>query len=132
MIVLFRNIPNDSYHNDISTFVQPAIKGGLFKAQGSINSIEIIALRENNTESLEFQALVHIEPEIVAMRVIKKLHGLYIRGCRIMVRQYFIRSWKNDKRSEEADAIWLLKEKRKNPSRRRNLKVYKIALPEYR
>ncbi len=132
MIVLFRNIPDDSYHNDITAIVQPVIKGGFFRKQGNINSIEILALKEINTGSLEFQALAHIEPEDAANRVIKKLHGHYIRGSRVTVRQYYLRNWKNDKRSEEKDVDWQLQEKRTNPSRRRNLKVYKIALPEYK
>jgi hypothetical protein len=132
MIVLFKNIPESTYHNDISNFIQPVIKGGLFRTRGYINSIEIIALQEINTVSLEFQALANIEPDTVADRVIKNLHGLNFRGRRIVVRQYILRSWKNDKRSEENNQSSPLKERRTNLSRRRNLKTYKIALPDYR
>jgi hypothetical protein len=131
MIVLFRNIPSDSYHNDFTNMIQPVIKGGLFKAQGSINNIDIIALKEEGTESLEFQALATIEPETAATKVIKQLNGKFIRGCRITVRQYFVRSWKNDKRNEESDTNWPGKEKRTNISRRRKLKILKVALPDY-
>ncbi len=132
MIVLFKNIPKDSYHNDIVNIIQPVIKGGLFRAQGHINNIDIIALRESETEDLEFQALAHIEPEAAAIRVIKKLHGFFIQGHRIIVREYFLRSWRNDKRSGEGVEVGLqFQEKRKTPCRRRQLKVYKIAVPEY-
>jgi hypothetical protein len=131
MIVLFKNIPNDSYHNDITAMIQPVINRGLFKTQGHINNIDIIALREKDNEPLEFQALANIEPEAAANRVIKKLHGLFIRGNRITVRQYFLRSWRNDKRSEEVETAWEFKEKRTQACRRRKLKVYKIAVPEY-
>ncbi len=131
MIVLFKNIPKNSYHNDITNIIQPVIKGGLFRKQGHINNIDIIAIRENENEALEFQALAYIEPEVAANRVIKKLHGLIVEGSRITVRQYFLRNWKNDKRGEEAEATWYPKEKRTNPCRRRQLKVYKVAVPEY-
>jgi hypothetical protein len=130
MIVLFRNIPADSYHNDIIAFTQPAIKGGLFRVHGDISRVDIIALKEKGSEVLEFQALARIEPDAAADRVIKKLHGLSIRGHRIAIRQYYVRNWKNDKRSEVKVEDWQLQEKRAN-DRRRQLKVYKIALPEY-
>jgi hypothetical protein len=131
MIVLLKNIPKNSYHNDIIDIIEPVIKGKLFRANGEINNIDIIALRESDTEELEFQALAHIEPEAAANRVIKKLHGLFIQGNRITVREYFLRSWRNDKRSEDVEARWPLQEKRTNGCRRRQLKVYKVAVPEY-
>lgn len=131
MIVLFKNIPENTYHNDISDFVCPVIKGGLFSKQGHIRNIEIIALQEINTESLEFQALANIEPDVVANRAIKKLHGVFLRGRRIVVREYFLRSWKNDKRSEEKPLASTFNERRRIPCRRRKLKMFKIATPEY-
>lgn len=131
MIVFFRHIPDDSYPSEIVALIEPVIKGGLFRAQGDIKNVEVIALREENSKALEFHALAHIEPEVAALRVIKKMHGLYFRGRRITVRQYFLRNWKNDKRSEEREPIWQIKEKRTNPCRRRKLDMYKIASPEY-
>jgi hypothetical protein len=132
MMVLFRNIPADTYHNDIIAFTQPVIKGGLFRAQGDIRQVEILALKEIGFGALEFQALARIEPDAAADRVIKKLNGLPIRGSRVAVRQYHVRNWKNDKRSELKEEDWQLLEKRTTPNRRRQLKVYKIALPEYK
>jgi hypothetical protein len=131
MIILFTNIPNDSYYSDISNIVEPVIKGGLFKAKGAINAIEIIALKENDTDTPEFQALVNIEPETAALRVIQKLHRMQVRGCRIMVREYIIRNEENDKRNKTTNMGWSFGDRRKNSCRRRDLKVYKIALPEY-
>lgn len=131
MIVLFRNIPHDAYHNDFINIIEPALKGGFFKPNGNISNIEIIAQKEKDTDPLEFQALVTIEPEMVAQRVIKKLHGHYLRGCRLMVRQYFLRSANNDKRNNTPNQNSFFTEKRRT-TRRRTLKVYRIAVPEYR
>jgi hypothetical protein len=132
MIVLFRNIPHDAYHNDFINIIEPALNGGFFKPNGNISNIEIIAQKEKDTDPLEFQALVTIEPEIVAQRVIKKLHGHYLRGCRLMVRQYYLRSTNNDKRNNNPNSNSSFTEKRSNTTRRRTLKVYRIAVPEYR
>lgn len=131
VIVLFKNIPDNSYHNDISALVEPVLKGGLLSKRGTLNSVEIIALKEENSDELEFQALANIEPDTVAHRVIRKLHGLYIRGRRIVVREYFLRSWKNDKRIGSGEPPPHIKERRVTPCRRRKLKMFKVALPEY-
>ncbi len=131
MIILFTNIPTDFYHDNIRSLIQPVIKGGLFKPQGTISGVEIIALKENDDDALEYQALVNIEPETVAHRAIKSLHRMNVRGYRIMVRQYFTRNSENDKRRTEPDPASSFNEKRTNSCRRRDLKVYKIAFPEY-
>lgn len=132
MIVLFKNIPDNSYHNDITALVEPMLERGWFRKRGEINNIEIIALQEIDTTSLEFQALANVEPDVVAYKVIKKLHGKIIRGHRVVVREYCSRSWKNDRRLNETPQQALqFKDRRKTSDRRRKLKMFKIALPEY-
>ena len=131
MIVLIKNIPENSYHNDINNLIDPALKGGIFSKRGQVNNIEIIALQEENTKSLEFQALATIEPDDAASRVIRKIHGQFIMGKRIVVREYFVRSWRNDKRIGEKPPSLSIKERRTTPCRRRKLKIFKVALPDY-
>jgi hypothetical protein len=96
-IVLFKNMPNQTYHTDISFIVNPVIKGGIFRKKGALNNLEILALKEIHTGLLEFQALAYIEPEEAANRVIKTLNGLYLKGSRVTVRKYFLQDWKKDK-----------------------------------
>ncbi len=132
MIVLFKNIPDNSYHNDISNLVEPLLNRGWFRKRGEINNIEIIALQEIDSTSLEFQALANLEPDIVAFKVIKKLHGMFIRGHRVVVREFYARNWKNDRRANETPQQALqFRDRRKTTDRRRKLKTFKIALPEY-
>ncbi len=132
MILLFKNIPDNSYHNDISDLVEPMLARGMFRKRGEINNIEIIALQEIDSQSLEFQALASVEPDVVAFKVIKKLHGVFVRGHRVVVREYHPRSWKNDRRANETPQQALIfKDRRKTADRRRKLKTFKIALPEY-
>lgn len=132
MIVLIKNIPESSYHNNISDLLEPVVKGNLLTKKGEVSNIEIIALQEINRPDLEFQALATIQPDDVGQRVIKKLHGLYLQGRRVVVRQYFIRSWRNDKRSQETQPLPPhIAERRKISCRRRKLKMFKIAVPDF-
>lgn len=110
--------------NDIYEFVAPALKGGLFSKEGIIKDIEIITLKNKDINLKEYHALVSIEPESSALRVIKKLHGQRFKDKRITVRQYFTRRWQNDKRTENQQLNNEgFKEKRNNATRRRNMEV---------
>lgn len=131
MIVFLRNIPGDTLRSEIVDFIQPALKGGFFKASGEIKKIELLALRDKDINLVEYHALVHIEPDAAALRVIKKLHGQRFRDKRITVREYYVRSWKNDRRSAPHQGVSYLKEKRKNSDRRRNLEVEEMVMPQY-
>lgn len=131
MIVFIRNIPGDTLRNEIVDFVQPAIKGGLFRAKGEIKKIEMLALKDKNINLTEYHALVHIEPDAVALRAIRKLHGQRFRNKLVTVRQYFFRNRKNDRRLRLKAVSAEIKEKRKNPDRRRDLEVIEGAIPQY-
>jgi hypothetical protein len=131
MIVFFKNIPNDANRSEINALIKPAVKGGLFKAKGSLNSLEILALKDKSTKLVEYHALAQIEPEKVAMRVIKTLHGNILWGNRITVRPFQVRNPNNDRRKGENGLVSPFKDKRTNPDRRRDLEAYKVATPQY-
>lgn len=131
MIVFLRNIPGDTFSSEIADFIQPVLKGGFFRAKGEIKKIEILALRDKDINLVEYHALVYIEPEAAALRVIKKLHGQRFRDKRITVRQYHVRSWKNDKRSATHKEAEQAGEKRTNSDRRRNLEIMDEVTPQY-
>jgi hypothetical protein len=131
MIIFIRNIPADTLRSEIIDFINPALKGGFFKSKGEIKNIEILTLKDKDINLLEHHALVHIEPDAAALRAIKKLHGQRFRGKRITVREFIVRNWRNNKRSESTDTNTELKEKRKNPERRRNLEIVEEARLEY-
>ena len=130
MILLIRNIPRDTYYKEMKALVEPVVKGGLLQKTGDLKSLEIIALQEENVVSLEFQALLNVEPETVAARILKQLHGTFLRGHRIMVREYVVRNPLNDRRKQSVvDPNF--QEKRDHEDRRRNLKVFKVATPVF-
>lgn len=98
MILFIRKIPAETRYNDIAEFVEPALKGSLLRRAGFISKIEIIGYRDIQLNSLEFHALVTIEPERVGFRAIKALKGKRLRNKLVLVRQYFERDWHNDPR----------------------------------
>lgn len=126
MIIILRNIPRDTLRSNIVLFVKPVVKGGLFSKKGKIKRVELLALKDKHTHLLEYHALIDIEPDAVASRAIKKLHGQRFKDRRIAVRQYFERSPKNNKRIGPSEPHAVLREKRFNPTRRRELEIEEI------
>ena len=129
MMVLLKNIPIGTNHNEIKSFIQPAMNGGLLKAKGNLSKLEILALNDKNTKQVEYHAVAQIEPEKAALRAIQTLNGLTLRGKPITVRQFHVRDPKNDRRRESHGESSIHKEKRVNPDRRRNLDMYNVAKP---
>jgi hypothetical protein len=121
MILFFKDIPNNTIDKEIATFVQPVIKGGLLGSRSKITRIDVIALKEMKSNLVEFHALVSIEPEKSALKVIKTLNGQPFKGQAITVRKYYIRNRGNDKRSTTNAPSAQFPEKRVNPQRRRKL-----------
>ncbi len=132
MLVFFKNIPDNANHVEIKSLIAPAIKGGLLKKQGSLNRLDILVFKEKNTKITEYHALASIEPENAAIRVIKTLHGTFIKGNRIIVKEFQVRNPKNDRRKDtHKNVVSPFQEKRNYSDRRRDLETYKIAKPHF-
>ncbi len=135
MILFIKNIPDNSSHSDIRTFITPAVEGGFLKKKGNLSKLEILVFKEKNTKLVEYHALAYVEPENVALRVIKSLHGAFLKGNRITVRQFYVRNPSNDRRNNEDAAITkslaTVREKRNGSDRRRDLETYMVARPQF-
>lgn len=118
MLIFLRNIPDDTTHKEIFEFIIPALKRTIFRAAGEIKSIKIMAMKDNGLELVENHAVVHIEPDSMGLRSIKKLHGKSFKGKRLTVREYH-------KRSHRTDCGFT------NIARRRNLEVLDINTRHY-
>lgn len=123
MMVFFRNIPSNTSLRELKGFISPVIKGGLFTAKGEMKKVEILVMRDKILNSIEHHAVATIEPDTVALRVIKKLHGKPLKGKHIAVRQYFIRSARNDNRVMSNDTDLDFNDRRTLATRRRDLEV---------
>lgn len=98
MIVFFRRIPEQTNSQDIIDLVEPIVTGRIYQKSGYIEDIKFLTLKDTQTKALEFHALVSIDSDIAAERVIKKLNRKLFNGKHIAVREYHYRNWHNDPR----------------------------------
>jgi len=123
MLILLRRIPQNTNEQDIIDFLEPALKGGLFKKTGHIESIQILVLKDTQRKTIEFHGLVSIDSEAAANRVIKDLNKTTFKNKPILVREYFHRSWHNDPRINMRQWNEELVDKRKSSRRRPRLEA---------
>jgi len=120
MIIFLTRIPADTKHDDIIDFIEPMLKGGLFKKSGYIRKINLLILKDIEINELEYHALVTVGPDKVAERVIKRLNRKPINGKHIAVREYVLRNWHNDPRINMHQWNEEFKDRRKADRRRKD------------
>jgi hypothetical protein len=98
MIVILKNIPENTTIQVIKDFLMPVIKGHWLRKAGQIENVSILSQKNIKTHLLHYHGLVEIQPDIVANRVIKQLNGKIILGKHIYISQYYLRDWHNDRR----------------------------------
>ena len=98
MIVILKHIPANTKKQNIIDFLEPEVKGGLLRRKGHLVSISIVSQRNIQTREVQHHALIEIQPDVVAVRVIKKLNGNIILDKHVAVVEYKIRNWHNDRR----------------------------------
>lgn len=123
MIIFLRRIHQDITLGEILDFLEPAVKGGIFERKGEVVNIKLLEVKNLQGQVVECHAVVHVKPDHVASRVIERLHGHMLRGKRIALHEYVVRSWKNDRRSYPAKPREAKAERRYVPTLRRNLKI---------
>ena len=130
MLVILRKIPSATFKAEIIDFVEPALNygvWGLLGKKGYISSVEIIRRRNkdigNGIGRTEFDALLRIEPDNAGHRVIRRLNRKRLKGKRIVVRVYHLRTWHNDRRDEGFKFRTDFKEYRKTDRRCNNFEI---------
>lgn len=98
MILILKRISPATIIPDIEQFIQPHVKGGFLQRSGRIQSIKIQLLKPPSGDKLEFNALVEVEPDAVARRVMKLLNRKPLNGKHINIEEYHFRSRHNDRR----------------------------------
>ncbi len=121
MIIFLRDIPAKTKTDDIVYHITPFLKGGLFEKNGNIDNVKILALKDAKENTYEFHGLVTINSDATAKRVIKKLNRKIFIGKPIIVREYFHRSWQNDRRINMGEWNEELIDRRKGSRRRTEL-----------
>jgi hypothetical protein len=126
MNIFLRRIPANTKHDEISEFVAPALKRGIFRKSAHILNIEILALQDSRAGTVEYHGLVTLDSESAVQSVVKSLQNRRLNGRIVLVRPYYHRSWFNDPRQQQAEVSPEIIEKRKGDRRRgRHLQVVK-------
>lgn len=127
MNIFLRRIPASTQHMDILEFVVPTLKGGLFDKGGQVLNIEIMALRDKRSDSIEYHGLVTVDSEWSVKRAVKGLKNRRLNGRYVQARPYYHRSWDNDPRQQQAhsDNVAFMEKRHGDRRRGRNLEVIK-------
>ena len=125
MFVILKRIHDQVRANDIHFFLEPALQGGFFKKTGHIQSIKIEMIQDKDANKTEINALVDVEPDAVAQRVIKNLNRKSCNGKPINIAEYFYRYHGNDPRQSVFEPEI---NRRKADRRRKNLQVTDITM----
>lgn len=127
MNIFLRRIPASTQHTDILEFLLPILKGGLFNKGGQILNIEILALRDKRSDTIEYHGLVKLDSELSVKRALKGLKNRRLNGRYVQARPYYHRSWDNDPRQQQAhiDTIGFIEKRHGERRRGRNLEVIK-------
>lgn len=123
MVIILRRIPASTRNSEIVSYLQPVLKGGLFHADGQIENVRILTLKDTSRQTIEHHGLVTIDSDAAAKRVIKQLNRKPFKDKTIIVREYFHRSWHNDPRVNMGQWNEELENKRKGSRRRARLQV---------
>jgi len=120
MIIILKKIATNTTERDIETFITPVLKGGLFRASGRIENISLWIYQIVQSNTIEYYALVNIEPDAVGQRVIKQLNKKQLNGKYIGIQEYHVRHWSNDKRVFKS-VVDRGKNNKRKAERRRNI-----------
>jgi RNA recognition motif-containing protein len=124
MLVILKRISAVTSVPDIESFIEPVIKGGLFKKAGKIKSLKIQMIQEPGAGRDEYHAIVRIEPDVAAQRVIRALNRKPCAGKPINVREFHSRLYANDRRESQDTRF---QDARKADRRRKNLVIKYLA-----
>jgi hypothetical protein len=123
MIIILKKIPPNTSDYHIESFIAPALKGGLFQASGRIEHISFWKYEIVQSNTIEYYALVTVEPDSVGERVIKQLNKKTINGKFIGLQEYHVRHWSNDRRVFKSVVDRGANNKRKADRRRKVIKT---------
>ena len=130
MLVFIRLLPEAVTQSDLRKFVGRAIRSSWlhwFLPQARIHSTEIRRFTNNQTRSVEYHAVVDIEPAKAAMAAIRKLNRTPLKGKEVEVRKFYRRSQLRDRRAEPRTAS-AQEERRRHDRRRQSLREERVSI----
>lgn len=98
MRIFLKQIPIGTNKRDILEFIAAAIKGGFFSKRSRVTSMLIMEQRNPQHNTMDYHAIVTIEPDSIAERIIQKMNQQTFKGKSIEVRRYYTRDPATDPR----------------------------------
>lgn len=124
MILIIKKISATTRIPQIEQFLNPVLKGGFLKRKGFIGGLEIKMFKHRDLTVPEYHAIVKVEPDVVAHRVIHRLNRKLCDGKLVNISQYHIRYRTNDRR----DGLHtIVHDRRIFDRRRRNIEITDIT-----
>lgn len=101
MVIILKNITETTKHQDIASFIEPEVKGGIFAPKGRIISVSILTYKDIKKNGNLYHGLIEITPDPVAERVITKLNEKILNGKQTEITRYHFRN-SNDRRRNDS------------------------------
>jgi hypothetical protein len=115
MILIIKKISATTRIPQIEQFLSPVLKGGFLKRKGVIDGLEIKMFKHPDLNVPEYHAIIKVEPDVVANRVIQRLNRKVCDGKPVNISQYHVRYRTNDRR----DGLHTIQHDRRMSDRRR-------------
>ena len=101
MLIFLPNIPASTRKSELITYIYSIISADaivLLRKKGELTKAALMVLKDTSLHLTEYHALVDIEPDSTALRIIKRIRRKQFKGKRIIARRYYPRDWHNDHR----------------------------------
>lgn len=96
MMLILKRISETTRVPDIEEFIAPALRGGFLKKAGRMESVVIQMHRQPGTAHREYHAIISVEPDVAAKRVVKLLNRKRLNGKPINIAELHLRHHSND------------------------------------
>ena len=116
------NLPESVTESELRRLVRRQVRSPwlrLWRRSGSITALEIVQFTNPDPRSVEYHGIIEIEPELPALRAIRKLNGSRIKGKAIEVRMYHRRSSYRERRIQQIESQGGVMFNRRKGERRR-------------
>jgi class 3 adenylate cyclase len=99
--IILKYIPKNTTRRQILQFVKPILNGGLFGKSGTVERISVLVQKEKQSDTVMFHAILYVQPDLVAKRVINKLNRTQLNGHYVAITEFVERSIHNNNVSKK-------------------------------
>ena len=96
-MLILKRISETTRVPDIEEFIAQALRGGFLKKAGRMESVVIQMHHQPGTAHREYHAIISVEPDVAAKRVVKLLNRKRLNGKPINIAELHLRHHSNDR-----------------------------------